>query len=87
MAQQKHLAAGASGSEAKDDFVDLSSSSTCSSSLHPEFCQGSNTHGSMESKRFGPVLADSAGNFNFLSARDMASTAVWPAQGDDSHGN
>lgn len=48
MAQQK---AGASGSEENDDFVDLSSSSTCSSSLHPGFSHGSNTHGSMESRR------------------------------------
>lgn len=37
--------------------------------------------------RFGPVLGDSGSNFNFLPARDMATPAVWPAQGDDSHGN
>ncbi|CAN0416283.1 unnamed protein product, partial [Ectocarpus sp. 8 AP-2014] len=85
MGQQK---ARASSSEGKYDFVDMSLCSTCSSSFHPELCHGSNTHGSTESRsRFGPVLADSAGNFNFLPARDMVTTAVWPAQGDDSHGN
>ncbi|CAM9202957.1 unnamed protein product [Scytosiphon promiscuus] len=61
--------------------------SNSSSALSPELSHGSDVRRCTDSGRFGPVLADSAGNFNFLpiSSQDDVATnmAVLFTQGDE----